>query len=103
QLARVEVGAPDRAVDVMPPEVADAVVSEEKPAGVGDLLEVDPFDIGVIIRASALGERGDVAGDVAGLVDIPHLVREAVEVAENLAEEAATDFVFELIGGKGEL
>ena len=45
------------------------------------------------------GSDGRVVLDVAGLVDVFELVRQAVEVADDLGEHAAADFVFEDVGG----
>ena len=64
----------------------------------GDRAEVDPFDVGVVVGPRALGEAGRVVLDVAGLVDVLELVRQAVEIAEDLGEHAAADFVFEDVG-----
>ena len=45
------------------------------------------------------GRLGRVLLDVAGLVDVFELVRQAVEVADDLGEHAAADLVFEGVGG----
>ena len=68
-------------------------------AAAGDFAEVDPFDVGVVVGDGAVGERGREVFDVARLVDVFEFVRQAVEVADDLGEHAAADFVFEDVGG----
>ena len=68
--------------------------------GAGDFAEVDPFDVGVVIGDGAVGKARRVVLDVAGFVDVFEFVGQAVEIAEDLAEHAAADFVFEDVGGE---
>ena len=82
--------------------VDDAIGRQEAFAAAGDLAEVDPLDVGVVVGLGAVGQAGRVVLDVAGLVDVFELVRQAVEVADHLAEHAAADFVFELVGVDGD-
>jgi len=57
--------------------------------------DIDPLDVGVIIGACAIRQCGDVVFDIAGLVVVFIFVGQAVEAAEELAEQAAPDFVLD--------
>ncbi len=97
-------------IDVSFPKICDLLRREKDGRGAlyGD--DIHPFDVGVIICAGAIGQSRDVIFYIAGLVVVFIFVREAVEVAEELAEKAASDFVLdglsiqldELAGAGGE-
>ena len=82
-------------IDVSFPKICDLLRREKDGRGAlyGD--DIHPFDVGVIICAGALGKCRDVIFYIAGLVVVFIFVREAVEVAEELAEKAASDFVLD--------
>ena len=92
QVAGVEVRAEDAAVDVPLPERGDAVGRQEVFAAAGDFAEVDPLDVGVVVGDGAVGQARRVVLDVAGLVDVFELVRQAVEVADDLGRACRRGF-----------
>ena len=98
--AQVYVRAPDAAVDVAPSRARRcARGGSSSVAAALHLDDVDPLDVGVVVGPGALGQRGHVALDVARLGDVLHFVRQAVEVAEDLAQQAAADLVLESAAG----
>jgi len=98
QLPRVLVGAPDSLVDARLPQAADTLRRQEQTVLVLHHGDVDPLEIRVVVRPRAVGQGGHVVRDVAGLADVLHLVGQAVEVAQDLAQQAAPDFVPQHVG-----
>jgi hypothetical protein len=61
--------------------------------------DIDPFDVSVIVRPSAIGQSGRVLLDVSRLVVIFILMRQAIKVAKQLGKQAAAYFIFEFLSG----
>ena len=93
QLPGVLIRAPDSLVDPLLPQPADPLGRQEQAVLILHHLDVDPFEIGVVVGPGPLRQRRGVLRDVARLGDVLHLVRQAVEIAEDLAQQAAADLV----------
>ena len=99
QVARVPVRAPDSPVDVPLPECGDLLRGQSESARALHRRDVDPLDIGIVIGPGALGQGGRVRFDAAWLGDVLHLVRQAIQVSEQLAKEATAEFVVQRCQG----
>ena len=99
ELARVLVGAPDPPIDPSSPELGDPFGRQEDRVLTLHLDKVDPLEVRIVIRAGAFGQGRRVRDDVSRLVDVLHLVGNAVQVAEDLTEQPAPNLVAEVLRG----
>ncbi len=99
EIAGVTIGAEDAPIDVPLPERRDASGRQHVVSAAGDFAEVHPFDIGVVVGDGAFGKRRRVMFNLSRMIDVFEFVRQAVEVADDLGQHAAADFVVEFVGG----
>jgi hypothetical protein len=99
QLPQKQVGAPDAAVDMPLPEFGNAGGRNQKRPAALHFDNIDPLNIRVVIGPCAVGQRRDIMKDIARLGDVLHLVLKTVQIAEDVAKQAAPDFVVQFIGG----
>ena len=92
-------GAPDLPIDMLPPKRRNILGREQQSARSLHFAQVDPFDVGIVIGPGAIGQRRSVLLYIPGIRDVLHLVLEAIQISDDLAQESTPDFVVYHLSG----